>query len=160
MINTCYIKYIYGVPGLLVSIKAVGRSSRTYQLRRSVNNVAREPDTVVVLRPGWNCTPTTFKEHQTPSKRLKELQRGSKAIKGVQRDSKGFKGPETVQRGREGEIRKIERFWGVAEMQQISGVAQLQQLVWRCCIITTHLRPTTCCELCDNRDTTSCAKKD
>ena len=160
MINTCYIKYIYGVPGLLVSIEAVGRSSRTYQLRRSVNNVAREPDTVVVLRPGWNCTPTTFKEHQTPSKRLKELQRGSKAFKGVQRDSKGFKGPETVQRGREGEIRKIERFLGCCRNATDFGVAQLQRLVWRCCIITTHLRPTICCELCDNRDTTSCAKKD
>ena len=127
MINTCYIKYIYGVPGLLVSIKAVGRSSRTYQLRRSVNNVAREPDTVVVLRPGWNCTPTTFKEHQTPSKRLKELQRGSKAFKGVQRDSKGFKGPETVQRGREGEIRKIERFLGCCTIATDLG----------CCTIAT-----------------------
>ena len=129
MINTCYIKYIYGVPGLLVSIEAVGRSSRTYQLRRSVNNVAREPDTVVVLRPGWNCTPTTFKEHQTPSKRLKELQRGSKAFKGVQRDSKGFKGPETVQRGREGEIRKIERFLGCCTIAtDFKSVAQLQQI--------------------------------
>ena len=131
MINTCYIKYIHGVPGLLVSIEAVGRSSRTYQLRRSVKQRSERARYSGCVEAKMELHTHNIQRASNTIKAAQRASKGSKRFKGIQRDSKGLKGPETVQRGREGEIRKIERFLGCCRNATDS---------WCCTIATVSLK--------------------